>query len=480
MITVPVAFLLSLLIALAMTPVAVVIARRVGAIDVGGKESRKIHTHDIPRLGGLAIVLAFYAPLIGLLYVDSEVGRIFRDDVSRMLGLLLGGVVVTGLGVFDDIVGANAKQKLTVQASVALALYALGFQIHAISSPFGPHIELGVLALPITLLWIVGVINALNLIDGLDGLASGVAFFAAATTLVVAYAGNQILMMLFMAALSGAVLGFLVYNFNPARIFMGDTGSMFLGYVLAVTSVQTNTKSQATVALLAPVLALGLPIMDTFLAMLRRIARREKMFSADRDHIHHRLLARGLTHRRAVLVLYGFSLLLAATALTVSLGQEREAVIALVVSGIVTIVLIRFLWHPDHTSQTAEDHSLLRALIGEISHAESMLVAWEASVKVAEHLSISSMRLQTKEGLSLYLWKSPESPPKVPQILIERHLLHNATVVAKLFMDCEGKNQLPRDERWISLLVAAITTTVQRVGLDEKQNLIIVRVGHKA
>ncbi len=191
------------------------------------------------------------------------------------------------------------------------------------------------------MLWIVGVINAMNLIDGLDGLAAGVGLFGVATTFVLAASRGDGIMMLFMAGLGGSLLGFLIYNFNPASIFMGDTGSMFIGYVLAVGSIQTNQKSSTAVAILVPIVALGLPIADTLLAMLRRAVRRRPLFSADRAHIHHKLIDLGLTQKQAVLILYAASILLGGTALLLTVASSLQSAAILAVMGVVGFVAIR-------------------------------------------------------------------------------------------------------------------------------------------
>jgi UDP-GlcNAc:undecaprenyl-phosphate GlcNAc-1-phosphate transferase len=220
-------------------------------------------------------------------------------------------------------------------------MYFLGFRVDAIANPFGNAIVLGWLALPFTLLWIVGVINAMNLIDGLDGLAGGVALVAVCTIFLVSLQHGQPLMILFSASLAGAILGFLFYNFNPASIFMGDTGSMFLGFVLATSSIRTNQKASTTVAVLIPIITLGLPILDTLLAMSRRAVRGRPLFRADKEHIHHRLLHLGLTHRQAVLVLYGMCLLLGAIALV--LTYTNSAVITVTLLAVLASSLFAFL-----------------------------------------------------------------------------------------------------------------------------------------
>jgi len=270
MVTYAVAFLVALMVGAVLTLLVRNQAVQLGWYDQA-RSTRNVHLRPVPRLGGLAIVVAFFTPMTALLVVDSGVGRQFLASRDLVLSLFLGGSMIALLGIYDDFRGSGARLKFTVQFAVALAMWGVGLRIESITWPFGPAISLGPLSLPFTLLWIVGVVNAVNLIDGLDGLAGGVAFFAAGTNLVLALARGDVLMALCMAALAGAVLGFLVFNFNPATIFMGDTGSMFLGFVLATVSIKTSTKSGTAVAMVVPIIALGLPIMDTLLAMFRRV-----------------------------------------------------------------------------------------------------------------------------------------------------------------------------------------------------------------
>ena len=312
-------FLIALVAALTLTPVARRVALRLGAID-HALSSRKVHGRPIPRLGGLAIVLAFYLALAVLALADEATLALFVADRAQTASLLLGGLVIAGLGFHDDLHGATAGSKLVVEFAVAGLLYVGGFRIDVVALPFLEPIALGWLSLPVTLLWIAGVINAINLIDGLDGLAAGVSLVAAAATGLLAAVGGNPLVVLLAAALGGAALGFLRYNFNPASIFMGDTGSLFLGFVLAATSLRTHHDASTAVGLLASALVLGLPIADTALAIGRRALRGAPLFRADREHLHHRLLASGLGHRGAVLVLYGASLLLSAAAVLLALG----------------------------------------------------------------------------------------------------------------------------------------------------------------
>jgi len=337
--TAAVAFVLSLPVAALLTPLASALARRFGLLD-HALTSRKVHGRPIPRLGGVAMVLAFYVPVLGLFLTDSGVGRLFYSDPPRAFGFIMGGLAIALLGVYDDLRGAGARTKFTVQFGVALAMYLLGFRVDQIASPFGDAIQLGWLGLPFTLMWIVGVVNAMNLIDGLDGLAGGVALIAVGSTFLVALGRGEPLMMLFTAALAGSVLGFLFYNFNPASIFMGDTGSMFLGFILAVSALRTHQKGATAVAMLVPIVALGLPIGDTLLSIARRAVRGVPLFHSDRGHIHHRLMALGLSQRQTVLVLYGLCLLLGAAAVGLTRAGAGETLLFLLAIGAVAFALL--------------------------------------------------------------------------------------------------------------------------------------------
>jgi len=317
--------------AASITPIVRYLALRACLVD-HAIASRKIHRRPVPRLGGVAIVVAFAVTVLGALAVDTGLRGAATADAERTAGLLLGGLVIAALGLWDDVRGVRARHKLAIQASVALLAWWLGFRIDEVANPFGAPLQLGVFGLPFTVLWITGIVNALNLIDGLDGLAAGVAAIAVSTNLVVAGMNDQVLLVLLTAALAGAALGFLVHNFNPASIFMGDTGSMFLGFVLATTSIQAHQKSTASVALLVPVVALALPIGDTLLAMCRRAMRGAPLFGADREHVHHRLLALGLSHRQAVLALYGAALILALAALALAASPGWAAALTVLMA----------------------------------------------------------------------------------------------------------------------------------------------------
>ncbi|HVK65493.1 MAG TPA: MraY family glycosyltransferase [Polyangium sp.] len=359
------AFAFSALVSGILTPLVRLLAFRLGAVSRPG--GRHVHRHETPRLGGLAIFVGFFAPLVGLFFVQSVVAQAFTQDVRKVIGLFAGGAILCGVGAIDDTRGLRALHKLYAQVVVAVLAFACGFRIEAISLPFVGELSMGIFALPVTVLWIVGIVNAVNLIDGLDGLAAGVVFFAALTNFVVAYLSFGTLPALFMATMMGAIIGFLFYNFNPARIFMGDSGSYFLGYVIAATSlIGATQKASTTVSLLVPVVALGVPIFDTLFAMVRRWLERRPLFSPDRGHIHHRLLDMGITHRRAVLLIYGVSVLLTVAAIGISLGRSWQVGLALVASSVVFIGLVRAVGYFEQAHGRTRQKERLRSRDSEI------------------------------------------------------------------------------------------------------------------
>jgi UDP-GlcNAc:undecaprenyl-phosphate GlcNAc-1-phosphate transferase len=398
-----VAFVLSMLCGAVLTPLVRALALRFGVLD-HALSSRKIHGQPVPRLGGIAIVVAFYAPLLGLLVFQSAVGDILRGERNLALGLFAGGLIIAALGVYDDLRGAGAGKKFAVQFVVAGFMYYLGFRVDVIANPFGGPIMLGWVALPFTLLWIVGVINALNLIDGLDGLAGGVALVAVCTIFLVSFQRGEPLMILFCAALAGAIIGFLFYNFNPASIFMGDTGSMFLGFVLATSSIRSNQKASTAVAVLIPIVILGLPILDTLLAMSRRAVRGQPLFRADREHIHHRLLGLGLSHRQAVLVLYGMCVVLGAVALVLTYTNSAVITGLLLVGLAGTTFLflrrlgyIRFAFSGmllDQRRRNRELRAAVRPLADRLRHASDAGEMWDVVREAAGIFDATCVGLQ--------------------------------------------------------------------------------------
>lgn len=300
------AFIIALALAYVLTPRVMSLAIKTGAMDA--PDARKVHHTPIPRMGGLAIYIAFMVAV--LLCVDLT---------REVIGLLAGGTVILLIGLIDDFKSLPAKVKLFGQILAAVVLLLFDVRIDCITNPFGDMFILEeYLAIPITLFWIVGLTNTVNLIDGLDGLAAGVSTIAAITILLVALQQGFWLIAVLTAALAGGALGFMPYNFNPARIFMGDTGSMFLGYMLAGISALGAVKSAATIALIVPILALGLPILDTAFAIVRRYMSGNPIFKPDRGHLHHRLLDMGFTQKQAVLLMYVISGFLGVSAIALT------------------------------------------------------------------------------------------------------------------------------------------------------------------
>lgn len=252
------AFMIALGVALFLTPVVISFARRTGALDA--PDARKVHVRPIPRIGGIGIYAAFMVSVL----VQMSISDLSPELMTSLWGLLAGGTIIVAIGIIDDYRDLPAKVKLLGQIFAACVL-VIGFdvRIDVITDPLGDFIYLEYFAIPATIFWVVGLTNTVNLIDGLDGLAAGVSSIAAVTIFLVAMEEGIPFVAMITAALAGAAIGFLYYNFNPARIFMGDTGSMFLGFMLAGISVIGAVKSAATIALIVPILALGLPILDT-------------------------------------------------------------------------------------------------------------------------------------------------------------------------------------------------------------------------
>lgn len=318
------AFFIALAAAYILTPGVISLATRLGAMDA--PDPRKVHKKPVPRLGGLAIYLAFTVAALSTVEMNME-----------MTGLLLGGTVIAIVGIIDDFKNLPAKVKLLGQIFAALLLVAFDIRIDFISDPFGDFLYLEYLAVPATIFWVVGLTNTVNLIDGLDGLAAGVSMIASVTIALVALQQGFLLVAVLTAALAGSAMGFLHYNFNPARIFMGDTGSMFLGYMLAGISIIGAVKSAATIALIVPILALGLPILDTAFAIIRRYRGGVPIFKPDRGHLHHRLLDLGFTQKQAVLLMYVISAVLGLSA--IALTEVSSSIAALIIVAVIAAVL---------------------------------------------------------------------------------------------------------------------------------------------
>lgn len=341
------ALLAAMAVSFMITPLVKSFAYKVGAIDVP-KDNRRMHKKPIPRLGGLAIFIGFMVSIL-----------IFVNITTDMKNILLGAVIIVVLGVVDDIMDLPAKLKFVVQILAALIPTLGGVRIQALSNPniFSEDLYwvLGGLSIPVTVLWIVGLTNAVNFIDGLDGLANGVSAISATTVLVIALMGSQTQVALVMAAVVGACVGFMPYNQNPAKMFMGDTGATFLGYILATMSIQGLFKFYAVISFAVPFLILGLPIFDTAFAFIRRIAHGQSPMRADRSHIHHRLIDMGLNQKQAVASLYVISAILGLSAVVLTTGGEQRAMLFLLAMCIVAVVAARVVFPKEVKNELLEE-----------------------------------------------------------------------------------------------------------------------------
>jgi len=334
-------FLAAAFFTILLTPTVRRLALKFGAIDRPSK--RKIHKKIITRFGGLSIFISFViATLIGLTLSEKFGIKINIKEFSSILGILFGGGLVTLLGLFDDAKGLPAIVKLFGQIIASCIAIYFGVQILFVSTPFTRLIMLGVWSIPVTIMWMVAITNAMNLIDGLDGLASGIALIASITLFIVAIKMGQNDSALLLAALAGTSLGFLRYNFFPATVFLGDSGSLFLGFVLACASIVGVLKSTLVIALIIPVAILGIPIYDTAAAIIRRALAGRPIFEADKKHLHHRLLKAGFNQRQVVVVIYIACVILSLSALAATFFNNYQALIFLSVFVVVGILALDF------------------------------------------------------------------------------------------------------------------------------------------
>ncbi|MBI9017253.1 MAG: undecaprenyl/decaprenyl-phosphate alpha-N-acetylglucosaminyl 1-phosphate transferase [Phycisphaerae bacterium] len=332
-------YALALLLSTIFTPLVIFAARSLGVNDA--PNARSVHTKSIPRLGGLAIFLAMMSVAVPMLIFDDPIGHMFLTIATNMMVLLSAGAFIFMVGFIDDLVGIRARTKFLAQIVAAVVVCYFGIRIDQLSVGSWFSIDFGWWSWPITILWIAGVTNAVNLIDGLDGLAAGISSIVCGTIAVLSIYMGQPVMAVIMLAMLGSLSGFLLFNFNPARIFMGDCGSLFLGFILATSSVMCASKSTTIVGLALPFIALGVPIFDMLFSMLRRLLERRSMFSADRGHVHHRLLDIGLKHRHVVLVIYAVTMLATALGLFMMMTQDASTVIIFVAILLLLVLFFR-------------------------------------------------------------------------------------------------------------------------------------------
>jgi len=310
-----IAFLIAFIVSMMLTPYSIRIAEKIGAVDVP-KDKRRMHTREMPKFGGPAVIIGFLISVIYLLIVMSIEGSIdlFSQEQYwvKLIGLFLGIGVITIVGIIDDTKTLKPLPKLMGQILAAIIVVAFGIKIEHITIPFLYQIGLTeAFSVLITILWIVGITNAINLIDGLDGLSSGITLISCISLLII-FSLNEspLIAIILITALIGAIVGFLPFNFAPAKTFIGDTGSNFLGFMLSTISILGIAKTYTIAVIVLPVIVLGLPIFDVLFAIVRRIVKGKSLkavFKADKGHLHHKLVAKGFSQKQAVLILYGIS-----------------------------------------------------------------------------------------------------------------------------------------------------------------------------
>ncbi|MBE6586968.1 MAG: undecaprenyl/decaprenyl-phosphate alpha-N-acetylglucosaminyl 1-phosphate transferase [Ruminococcaceae bacterium] len=374
------------------TPPVRLLAFRIGAIDIP-TDARRMHKKPMPRIGGLAIFAGFLVATL-----------VFCEPSSQLFAIWIGGGILVVLGILDDIFRLPALIKLIVQLCVAGIAVSFGILIEHITL-FGAHIEFGYFAIPITMLWIVGLSNAINLIDGLDGLSCGVSAITSISIFMVMLITGDYTAALITAILTGSCLGFLPYNKNPAKIFMGDTGALFLGYTLSIISVQGLFKLHTMLSFLVPVSIFALPIFDTLIAIIRRLLHGQSPFHPDRGHFHHKLVDMGFSHKEAVKILYAISGLMGLVAATYTEAMFQESstriwkTVILLVAAVIILVLIFICMKKPSTrilSGLAEHVSEIR-LEAEKQEREAKEKA-EAEAEAHEKAALVEKKRQKKEN----------------------------------------------------------------------------------
>lgn len=416
--------LLAAAVSLVLTPLVRTLARARGWMDEPDGQ-RKLHRAPVPRIGGVAVFAAFVLSTGTVL----AFGGVSGDVRGSFVPLVLSCAAVMLIGLIDDVIGVRPLAKLVVQTGAAAYLFAHGYRIDNVSNPFGGEsVSLGVLALPVTLLWFVGMSNAFNLIDGLDGLAAGIGFFSTITLFIAAVVNERWEVVLLSAALGGALLGFLRYNFSPASIFLGDSGALFVGFALAAFAIRGWMKSSAAIAVAAPLLALAIPILDATIAVARRLLAGQSVFTADGDHIHHRLLRKGLTPQRVVVILYGAAALFGALSLLTM--TERSQVIGMVVmaSSVMTWIGIQQLGYAEfgelprllrqglwREGSPATAHDAWLARLGErFASAADWADVQTLLTEIAQRLGFSAWTLMLPSAGVEATWYLPDAQDEPP------------------------------------------------------------------
>lgn len=406
-------YLGSALLALLMTPVIIWGAYRVNIVDI--PVSRSLHVKPIPRVGGVSIFISMMCLTALALFLPNTFGYAFGEALPQVIVLLSAAAFMFVVGLVDDIRTIRARTKLLAQLAAAIAVCAFGIRIETVAVGDWFSVDFGWFSWPLTILWIVGISNAVNLSDGLDGLAAGISAVACGVIAVLAIRSDQPVVAVLMIALLGSLTGFLFFNFSPARIFMGDCGSLFLGFIISVATVKCAAQTHRLVDLALPTLALGIPILDTLTSMLRRFLERRSLFAPDRNHFHHRLLDLGLTQRSAALLAYAVTLFAAGggTFLVVTANVNSPIIFA----GILLLLLLVF--HAAGSFRLRgtiyglqKRYAVARQVKAEIACFENMELRfrqiktgddwWKVTCEAAEQMGLARVGLRMKNADNAY------------------------------------------------------------------------------
>lgn len=429
--TYAVVYLFSMLLSVIITPIVIRLGRKFALLDATG--IRKVHNRPVPRIGGVVIVLSALVLILAALFLNNGVGLAFRNVRLQVIALLATSIVMFITGLLDDIIGLRARTKLLVQILAAVVLCSCGIQISSFALGDWYTVEFGLLSWPITIFWIVGITNAVNLIDGLDGLAAGISAIACGVIAVLAIHSGQVVMSVIMLAFLGSLTGFLFFNFNPAKIFMGDCGSLFLGFMLAGASVACAGKSATIVGLGLPILALGVPIFDTFFSMLRRVLERRSLFAPDRSHIHHRLMDIGLGQRHVVIFIYMVTLIAVGFGMFMMITRNTTTIVLFACLLLLLALVFRIvgsvrlretlarlkenLAHSTKVSQYKRDFENTQL---HVRQAKSQQEWWQAVCMIAEKMDYVWLSIESKDhnGTSeTIVWRNPNYKPDSADVL---------------------------------------------------------------
>jgi len=397
-------YLGSVLLAVLVTPVIIWLARRLKAAD--HPSVRTVHKKPIPRIGGVAIFVSMIGLIVPVLLLNNTIGQSFRSIQLKVITLLCAAAFMFVVGVIDDIKGLRARIKFLAQLAAAITVCAVGVRIKSVAFADWLTLDFGWFSWPLTLLWIVGITNAVNLSDGLDGLAAGISAVACGVIAILAIWSGQVVMAVLMLALLGSLTGFLFFNFNPAKIFMGDCGSMFLGFTIASSSVMCSMKSSALVGLALPVLALGIPIFDTLFSMLRRFLERRSMFAPDRSHFHHKLCDLGIKQHHVVITIYAVTLLVAGLGMFMMVTRNINSLIVFICILLLLLLVFRVVGSVRLretiaglrqkyavTQQIKQERESFEQVQLHFRRVKTFEQWWQAVCKAAEQLDFLSIKL---------------------------------------------------------------------------------------